>query len=307
MLLVLLIFATMYCIICLDVVNPWLGGYQTAQGCFHLLTFTLLMSMALISYALTVTRDPGPVPAYDGLGSQPNDGLGDAECGDVDAGVKAKTTAVHVEVKRKGNGTAPRFCSKCLAYKPPRTHHCRQCRRCVLKMDHHCVWVANCVGHGNQKAFFLFLFYTTLSLVYALYLLISFGIDMLHQQAETKTSSFQSHRAPLPSIARPCFAGALLLPLSMGVGSLFAWHTRLVATNQTTIETYEGVRVRKTLASGETASASHSRVYDVGLWANVTSILGDNPPLWFVPWVGGPIGPGSAAGDGVRFPTRLDL
>lgn len=24
------------------------------------------------------------------------------------------------------------------AYKPPRTHHCRQCKTCILKMDHHC-------------------------------------------------------------------------------------------------------------------------------------------------------------------------
>ncbi|CAD5123360.1 DgyrCDS11717 [Dimorphilus gyrociliatus] len=30
------------------------------------------------------------------------------------------------------------ICKKCIAPKPPRTHHCDICKKCVLKMDHHC-------------------------------------------------------------------------------------------------------------------------------------------------------------------------
>lgn len=29
------------------------------------------------------------------------------------------------------------WCRKCSAPKPPRAHHCRNCRRCVPRMDHH--------------------------------------------------------------------------------------------------------------------------------------------------------------------------
>lgn len=54
----------------------------------------------------------------------------------------------------------PRWCKKCQRWKPPRTHHCSISRRCVLKMDHYCVWVSNTVGLLNYKFFLLFLFWS---------------------------------------------------------------------------------------------------------------------------------------------------
>ncbi|CAD5122232.1 DgyrCDS10681 [Dimorphilus gyrociliatus] len=69
-------------------------------------------------------------------------------------------------------------CMKCETYRPPRAHHCRVCRRCVKKMDHHCPWINNCVGEYNQKFFIQFLFYVGLSSLYAIALVIaSFVID----------------------------------------------------------------------------------------------------------------------------------
>lgn len=51
------------------------------------------------------------------------------------------------------------FCKKCKIMKPLRCHHCRRCNRCVMKMDHHCYWIDNCVGLYNMKYFYLTLLY----------------------------------------------------------------------------------------------------------------------------------------------------
>ncbi|XP_069667790.1 palmitoyltransferase ZDHHC15-like [Haliaeetus albicilla] len=67
---------------------------------------------------------------------------------------------------RTGNGGI-RFCDRCQLIKPDRCHHCTVCAICVLKMDHHCPWVNNCIGFSNYKFFLLFLAY---SLLYCLYI-----------------------------------------------------------------------------------------------------------------------------------------
>lgn len=63
-----------------------------------------------------------------------------------------------------------KFCRKCAAFKPARAHHCSICGRCIVKMDHHCPWVNNCIGVGNHKLFLQFVFYVFCSCSYSLVL-----------------------------------------------------------------------------------------------------------------------------------------
>jgi palmitoyltransferase ZDHHC4 len=64
-------------------------------------------------------------------------------------------------------------CRTCLIERPARSKHCPVCKVCVAKLDHHCVWINNCVGYNNHKWFILFLFTTTMYCFYGTYLAFS--------------------------------------------------------------------------------------------------------------------------------------
>lgn len=59
-----------------------------------------------------------------------------------------------VSTSRRSSSQASVRCRSCLTMRGPRTRHCSICGYCITRLDHHCVWVNNCVGRTNQFAFF---------------------------------------------------------------------------------------------------------------------------------------------------------
>ena len=65
-------------------------------------------------------------------------------------------------------GAAAKFCITWQLVRPPRTHHCRECDRCVFKFDHHCGWMNNCIGYKNLRLFVLFICFRSILCGYGL-------------------------------------------------------------------------------------------------------------------------------------------
>lgn len=135
-----------------------------------------------------------------------------------------------------------RYCKKCRCRKPDRAHHCSTCGRCVLKMDHHCPWLATCVGMYNYKAFLLFLIYT------CLFCYVCFAVSVLWVWDELmKDAQYMERFLPVNVIILAVVSGMMSLVLSGFTG----WHISLSIRGLTTIECLEKTRylapVRKTL------------------------------------------------------------
>ncbi|XP_030625466.1 palmitoyltransferase ZDHHC23-B [Chanos chanos] len=74
-------------------------------------------------------------------------------------------------VERRDGGKR-NWCPFCKLVKPPRAGHCRICGSCVLRLDHHCVWINSCVGQANHRSFLLTLFLFLLTSLYGISLVL---------------------------------------------------------------------------------------------------------------------------------------
>ena len=61
----------------------------------------------------------------------------------------------------------PNDCSTCKMQKPARSKHCKICKACICKHDHHCIWINQCVGYSNYKYFLAFILSHSLICFYA--------------------------------------------------------------------------------------------------------------------------------------------
>eukprot|EP00933_Yihiella_yeosuensis_P030708 TRINITY_DN24301_c0_g1_i1.p1 TRINITY_DN24301_c0_g1~~TRINITY_DN24301_c0_g1_i1.p1 ORF type:complete len:295 (+),score=18.29 TRINITY_DN24301_c0_g1_i1:140-1024(+) len=238
------------------------GAEVVARGFRQLFLFQALSGMSLICYFRAALTLPGVVPQV------PEWLLGNSE---------AEATLTQ-EVKFGGGR---RTCKHCLVYKPDRCHHCRVCQCCILRMDHHCPWIMNCVGYRNYKYFFLLVLYAVLSCIFI--------------TSTVLESVVKSVDEDVPTIER--FLLVLCIVASSIVGvvlSLFlGFHVWLMFSGLTTIEFCEKVAVW-----GHHGS-KRSR-YSLGVWENIKANLGPNPFFWLLPL-------GCPAGTGLIFDLRSEV
>lgn len=103
------------------------------------------------------------------------DGYNSDEFTDYDSHEYEAVTSIQnnaMDLVSKQNNIRLKRCDRCYVVRVPGVRHCKRCRSCILKMDHHCPWVFNCIGQFNQKFFIQFVGYSTWGILEAGYVII---------------------------------------------------------------------------------------------------------------------------------------
>ncbi|KAF9436289.1 palmitoyltransferase pfa5 [Entomortierella beljakovae] len=221
--------------------------------------------------------------------------------------------------KRDGRS---RWCDVCRMIKPDRCHHCSECNRCVLRMDHHCPWVNGCIGFGNYKYFYLFIFYGSLSALWIVGTMTPILSQIFKEYDDSDCvdgSGCANNSTPLNSTT----------PVDYSLVAFTGAHTSYILRNRTTIEALQNIRNTFVRVQYQKISNSTDNVHGVGprasfheagilpsflseiefnvvmvdqgdrLWdrgsrlANWCSVMGPTWWLWFVPYH-------NAEGDGIH-------
>mmetsp|Transcript_2874 Transcript_2874/g.6633 ORF Transcript_2874/g.6633 Transcript_2874/m.6633 type:complete len:309 (-) Transcript_2874:123-1049(-) len=257
----LLISTATYCYYAV-VLPLWLTWGTT--GIVNGVTFFILLFLMATSYLRTWLSDPGWVPS----GWMPDDVL---EQGGESGGVLERDAPMPAQTKDV------RFCRKCDGYKPPRAQHCKQCGRCVQRMDHHCPWVQNCVGEANTKFFILFLFYGTVTSTFYAVSVVWFLWDFMSRKSHLKFRDIAGYMGLLLGTL------IIIICLTLMLGSLFGWNVYLMMRNQTSLENYD-IEVAPSRSRGKAKKGKHR--YDMGTYKNLQSVLGMSPLIWLLPIAG---------------------
>lgn len=200
-----------------------------------------------------------------------------------------------------------RYCEKCNMIKPDRCHHCSICGICILRMDHHCPWINNCVSFTNYKFFVLFLGYTFALCVFVSATTFPYTLSFWNFEADAyriNNSTAGTHNAtqdtPPNPLSNPVPFGVrfhiLFLffvssMLSLGVMFLYCYHIHLLLHNQSTLESFRA----PLMSYGPDKNA-----FNLGKKENFLQLFGRSRLLWFIPVF-------TTEGSGLTYDRRSNL
>lgn len=196
---------------------------------FSVLVFGVMLTILdLLFLYLTSGQDPGIIPRNNtSLESEEEFNMNTPST----EWLAVKNTNIKIprmkDVKVNGYTVKVKFCDTCRLYRPPRASHCSICNNCVLRFDHHCPWVGQCIGLRNYRYFILFI---STSTTLCIYVFVFSLINLLHQPGNFLRAMSLDILSVILVIY--CFIAVWF------VGGLTMFHLYLMCTNQTTYENF---------------------------------------------------------------------
>ncbi|XP_063852881.1 palmitoyltransferase ZDHHC20-B-like isoform X2 [Scylla paramamosain] len=264
------------------------------EKCFYLIIYHVLLVMFLWAYWQTIFTEIGTVPKQFRL---PPSELDRYEAGETDEArrsvLEGFTQKQNLPIYNRTVMGEIRYCERCVQIKPDRCHHCSVCGVCVLKLDHHCPWVNNCVSFTNYKFFVLFLGYALLYCLFIAATTLQYFI-LFWKFPSTFPSSTSQNQLTVDGKFHILFVFFVSIMFAISLVSLFGYHVFLVLKNRSTLESFRAPIFR----------LNHAWVQDkdgfsLGACNNFIEVFGEDRRKWFLPVA-------TSLGDGVRFPVRGD-
>jgi len=227
----------------------WLPSNNSLIGLINFLLYCTQLGLMIYNFFCSVFQGPGYVP----LGWKPD---------------KEKIEDLLTYNEIKDLRLYLQYCEICKGYKAPRSHHCRKCNRCILKMDHHCPWINTCCGHRNHAYFIYFLLFAVTGAIHSLILLSM----TIYQAYYAAWYFYNSDRARVVYLSFKFFVFVVLsigfsIGVILGVGFLFYIQLKIAIRNQTSIEEW--------ITTKANARTNNQFIYpyDLGCWQNLKQLF----------------------------------
>ncbi|KAJ8729376.1 hypothetical protein PYW08_000957 [Mythimna loreyi] len=190
--------------------------------------------------------------------------------GNIIYGMYTYTTIKCMNLEGFNNKKEWTFCTVCECLRPPRSWHCNTCEICILKRDHHCRFLACCVGYFNHRYFMCLMFYSSMGLLYFLYLNIRYvSLFLTWNRMLILKLICPFGGLVLDYGSESWYAFLLVLNLLSGLttGCLFNFHMGNLLNGKIT---------------SETRSESNDYDYDQGWKLNLIEVFGSR---WYLTWI----------------------